>query len=91
MEYKASASIYLEKRTPKQNNTYPVKIKVTYLRDRRYYGTGISLTEAEFEVVMGKNPKKDLLQYRIDLDKLNLKANDIIRDLNEFSFADFER
>lgn len=91
MEYKASASIYLEKRTPKQNNTYPVKIKVTYLRDRRYYGTGISLTEAEFEVVMGKNPKKELLQYRIDLDKLNLKANDIIRDLNEFSFPDFER
>ena len=50
MEQRASAAIYLEKRNPKQDGTYPVKIKVSYMRERRYYGTGISLTEGEKRV-----------------------------------------
>lgn len=91
MEQRASAAIYLEKRNPKQDGTYPVKIKVSYMRERRYYGTGISLTQGDFAAVMGMNPKKQLLEHRIELDKLKLKAGDIIRDLEEFGFGDFER
>lgn len=36
---------------PKQNECYPVRIRVTYARQRRYYSTGKALTPDEWAVL----------------------------------------
>lgn len=36
---------------PKKNGLYPVRIRVTYARDRRYYPTGKDMTPEEWNVL----------------------------------------
>ncbi len=41
----------LDKRKIKQNNSYPVKIRVTYQRDRKHYSTGKDLTIEDWDIL----------------------------------------
>lgn len=71
---------------------YPVKIRVTYLRQPRYYSTGIYLSVEDYDRVMGKNPRnEDLKNIKKKLGKFQKKADDTIDKLgNSFSFDSFK-
>lgn len=88
---KADASIYLDKIRPKQNGKSSVKIKVTYNRKRKYFTTGIDLTPDNFEQIFygqRKTPKQKEIKTKIEY--FEKKANDVIANLNIFSFDAFE-
>ena len=63
----ATTAIILDKRRLRQDGTYPVKLRVTHDRKQRYYSTKISLTESDFERVMGLRPRKEFKEVRIRL------------------------
>lgn len=44
-----TVSAMLDTRRPDAQGEFPVKVRVTYRRDRKYYGTGKSLTPADWE------------------------------------------
>lgn len=52
MQMKAKAVIILDTRRVKQDNTYPVKLRVTFERRQQYYPTEFNLTKDDFEKVM---------------------------------------
>jgi integrase/recombinase XerD len=58
-----TAAIIIDTRRPKGKGLYPVKFRVTYLRKQVYYGTGVSLSLNQWEI-MPDTRKKELLEQR---------------------------
>lgn len=76
----------LETRKPLATGLYAVRLRATFQIDRggkrqwirKYYSTGVSATEAEFEKIMGKPGAQHLKDKRRDIDKFKAKADRIL-------------
>jgi integrase len=82
-------SIVYDTRRTKEDLTFPVKIRVTHLRDSFYYSSGINLTEDEWKI-LPTTKKKSLIDTRelIQLAFDKVKHHVIELTQNEgFSFA----
>lgn len=90
MNPNVSTNIVLEKRTPKKDGTYPVKLRVTYFRKQKYYATGYSINEDDFLKVTGTKPRGELKELKLELNRFEQNAVTIIGDLENFTFSDFE-
>lgn len=44
-----TVALFLDTIHPKRNGVYPIRVRVTYLRQRRYYSTGKDMTPEEWE------------------------------------------
>lgn len=87
---KATISITLDKRRQKNDKTYPVKIRVTYAGQPRYYTTGHYLTEADFGKVMMTRPRGEYKRLRDIFDNQASKARNIAGSMPEFSWDAFK-
>lgn len=72
------------------NFDYTVKLRITFQGEQRYYLTGYKMTEADFANTMKKTPIKKMEPIRVQLDHIDLKAKNIINNLDGFSFRMFE-
>ena len=87
----AEASIYLDELRPKKNGKCSVKIRVSFNRKRKYFTTGIDLSQGEFEQVMnGKRRTPEQKKIHLILNGNYNKAEQVIEDLPVFSFSAFE-
>ena len=84
-----TASMVLDKRTKKKNDTYPVKLRITHNRDSRKYYTGYNLTETDFDKVMQKKPRGQHAELKSELEALRKHAEGIIKNMKVFSFDEF--
>jgi len=68
---KPTAGIILETRKPHKDGNYPVKLRITYERKRRYYTLwdqkrkNLAMSEDEFERIMAKNPREAHRELRL--------------------------
>jgi integrase len=88
---KATASIHFDTRRAKDGNRYPLELRITHLRKRKYYNIGIDLTPKEWEKMNTPKPRGPVKQAK---DKANWevkRADSIIEMLDVFSFPAFER
>ncbi len=91
----AQTQIILETRTPLQDGRFPLKIRITFDRNSRYYSVlddekeKMALSENEFEKVLGKKPRGEYKTVRAYLIQVESRANDIITSLPYFSFDTF--
>jgi integrase/recombinase XerD len=86
-----STKIILEKRHPRKDGLYPVKLRVTIDRYARYFGLGYSLTETDFEIAFSPDTKgrlKKIAQKLIDREK---KAEKILQDMEPLNFDVFAK
>lgn len=87
----AEASIYLDELRPKKNGKCSVKIRVSFNRKRKYFTTGIDLSQGEFYQVMnGKRRTPEQKKIHLILNGNYNKAEQVIEDLPVFSFSAFE-
>lgn len=88
---RADVTVYLDKNRPKQNGKSSVKIKITYTRKRKYFATGIDLTTEGFEqIFFGRRKTAEQKEIKSKIEYFEKKANDVIDNLNVFSFDAFE-
>ena len=87
----ATTTIFYDTRRALKDNTYPTKIKVTYQRQRKYYPTGINLTQEDYQKVFGERPRKHYKDIKLRLEAWEQKAVGIINNLSVFSFEAFEK
>ena len=87
----ATTSIILDTRRPLKDKTYRVKLRITYQRQRKYYGTQYSLTEEEFSKIQGDKPRGRFKEIQLALQTIEQKAVRVIEKLPMFSFDTFER
>ncbi len=88
---KATTTIIIDKRKVLKNGKYPVKLRITFNRKQQYYPADLSMSIAEFDLVMGKNPKGDNKTIKLKLLALEQRANQIIDELPVFDFNLFKR
>lgn len=105
MKEKIRITFYLDKRRKKEEGTYPVKLRLYQPRTikERLFRTGFDLTQNEFDQGYLKNIskerknkfsriEKEKIELKISqLEAIKLKAEEILNDLKEFSFEEFEK
>lgn len=80
----------LDKRR-KSTKGYPVKLRVTYQRQPRYYNTGIYLSLIDFDKLNSINPRGYLKETKIKLESIEAKSIKILNDIeHNFSFDRFK-
>ncbi|WP_210490362.1 site-specific integrase [Rufibacter aurantiacus] len=84
-------TIFHDTRRARKDGTFPVKLKITYNRERKYYPTKYSLSEEDFLKTQEPNPKKKYREIRISLNAIEQSAIEVIEKLPAFSFPEFER
>ncbi len=87
---KITTLIFLDTRRSKKNGLYPVKLKLTFQRKRKYYNIKIDLSKEDFEKIISPKSKGKNKQNRLYLQSFEQKANEIIDDLDFFTFEIFE-
>jgi integrase/recombinase XerD len=88
----ASISLYLDTRRGKDEHRFPVKLRVYFNYETRYYLTGIDLSEEDFKrSVLSHKPKGHIFKdFKIRLSSIVNKAEEISKELKIFSFEKFE-
>ncbi len=78
-------------RRRKTSKGYPVKLRVTFNRQPRYYTTGVYLSESDFDKLNSINPRGKLKEVKIQLESIEGKAINILKDIEQnFSFDKFK-
>lgn len=87
---KAEAQITLDTRRIKKDDTYPVKLKITFRRTRKYYNTAYDLTEQDWQSVNEPNNRGDKRKQKLKLAEIETKAQACCNEISPFSFEEFE-
>jgi len=89
-----SISIYFDKRRIKENGNYPIRLQVytSNPKNRKRYATKIEATEEEYEGAFGSSKvRKQYKWLKVTVDALTSKAEKIAKDLDPFTFDQFEK
>lgn len=91
MIQKVNTAIILETRYKKKNEKHPVKLRVTYRREQKYYSTKFDLTAEDFKKVQSPKARGEYKQIQLKLNAVEAKALQIISDMPVFTFDEFEK
>ncbi|WP_128548805.1 site-specific integrase [Larkinella soli] len=87
----ATASVVLDTRREKADGSYPLKLRITYQRLRKYYSIGMDLTETTWKDVEDKaKTRRDLREVRERITDFEKRAERVIKAMETFSFNGFE-
>jgi integrase len=86
-----TTAIYHDKRVKRKDDTYAVKLRVTFNRVQKYYPINEYLTEDEWEKVHSEKPRKRYKDKLMYFNEIELKAREIVKDLRPFTFSAFEK
>ncbi|GAB3767118.1 phage integrase SAM-like domain-containing protein [Spirosoma pomorum] len=87
----ATANYYFDTRRQKHDGTYPVKLRITYQRQQRYYPTEINLTPDQWKKVSSLKPREDFIKStKATLSAINHRAERVIDTMPIFTFEEFE-
>lgn len=91
---RATYSIVLFKKQPKNDGTFPLKLRITYERKQKYYGIGWSFNESDWKKINNQNARGEHRDIKLKLAEIEQQAKQVIEYLEEsgeaFAFARFE-
>ncbi|ANI89102.1 hypothetical protein A9P82_07245 [Arachidicoccus ginsenosidimutans] len=82
--------VILDKRRESKNHTYPLRMRLTFKRKRKYYSITTKLTEEDWNILNSESVKGQLRKIRNDIAKVEETAKDVIKSIPAFSFKEFE-
>lgn len=89
---KVTTSIYLDSRRKTVKGNYKVRIRITILRESKYYDSGIELTTESFDRIIGtKKTSEEEKRLRLKLYAVKAKADAVIEKMANFTFLRFEQ
>ena len=81
----------LDTRRKKADGKYPVKLRITFQRKRKYYGVGQEATANEWEILNSAGAKGSLRKKKQALIKIEEEAQAYCEKVHPFSFKSFEK
>ena len=87
-----TANFYLDRRKPKKDGTFPLKLRISFQGESKYFKLDASLTEDEYKAIIVNHAPRG--NNKILKDRFNIileKANSILDKMSIFSFVDFEK
>lgn len=99
MQIKPTIVTYLDTRHKKKSGLYPVKLRITFRKEQKYYPIGYDLIQAEYDAIRSdaefkKLPikaRRKLQDVKIKCDAQLVKANEIVDKIPFFNFSLFEK
>ena len=86
-----TVTIVPDKRRIKENVTYPLKLRVTYQGERKYYATGYNASLKDFLLMKENKQRGELRKVNLALTEIQIKAQKCCDNLESFSFLKFEK
>jgi site-specific recombinase XerD len=85
--------IYHDTRRKKDNGLYPVKLRVYFNYETRYYPIGKDLSKDEFiRSYLAQKPRDEFKKLKQQMSSIEVKANKVMDELKDgFSFDKFEK
>lgn len=80
----------LDKRRPKKEGQYPVKVRVTFERKQKYYPVGVDLSQEDFDKISNHSVRKDLRTAKQKILLMEAKVSKAIESIKQFSFEDLK-
>ncbi|MBC3784953.1 site-specific integrase [Spirosoma utsteinense] len=92
-EPKPTAAVVLDTRRQKQDGTYPLRLRVTFQRERKYYSLKLpDLTSIEWEKLNGERLRDERIrEVRDKIKSYESDADTVFKDIPRFTFARFEK
>ncbi|ODT35096.1 MAG: hypothetical protein BGN92_05160 [Sphingobacteriales bacterium 41-5] len=87
---KITTQIIPDTRRKTSDERYPLKLKITYKGERRYYGTGYTANNKEWELINASNPKGKFKTVRNEIVGIETKAMETVKKIVPFSFREFQ-
>ncbi|MDQ2720438.1 MAG: site-specific integrase [Bacteroidota bacterium] len=85
-----TVTIVPDKRRLKDNVTYPLKLRVTYKGERKYYATGYNASLNDYLLLMENKVRGELRKTNFALREIQINAQKCCDGLENFSFLKFE-
>lgn len=92
-EAKATSAVVLDTRREKANGAFPVRLRITYQRERKYYSIKLDdMTLEQWDKLKNAERLKDkvLLSVRDKISEYELLARETVKNIPRFSFERFE-
>lgn len=87
----ATISVILDTRRMKQENKYPVKMRVTFKRSTEYYTTIYDLCQSEWAKLSATRVSNELQLVKDKLKEIERMADTVAKDISPFTFDEFEK
>jgi len=84
------ATVLDTRRIKMKTNKYPVKLRVIFERVTEYYQTIYDLSQTEYNKLSASRVSEDLQSLREKLKEIERTAENAIKGLDPFNFAEFE-
>lgn len=84
-------AIIQDKRIKRKDNTYAIKLRVTYQAIQKYYPLGVHLTVEDWAKVYNPKVKGKLKEHQLFFNKIEQKAHQTLRTVDPFSFEGFNK
>jgi len=80
----------LDKRRPKKDGLYPVKVRVTFEQRQRYFPVGVDLIQDDFDRISNHSVRKDLRAVKKKIQSMEFKISKAIDSIKDFSFEELD-
>lgn len=87
---KVNVKIVPDNRRSKTDKRFPLKLRLTYKGDRRYYGTGYHASLEEWDIINSAEAKGNLRKIKNSIATIEDNAQKCCDDIFPFSFKQFE-
>jgi integrase/recombinase XerD len=88
---KVHVKIVPDIRRIKTASKYPLKLRITYKGSRKYYATGLDVSDAQWEIINSPEVKGKFQKIRIEMAEIEKKTLECVARVVPFSFSIFER
>ena len=85
-----TVTIVPDKRRIKDDVTFPLKLRVTYQGNRKYYATGFNASLDDYLLMKENKVRGELRKTNLALTEIQIKAQKCCDSLESFSFLKFE-
>lgn len=79
-----------DERRKKNDNRFPLKLRVTYKGKRKYFGTGLSASDEEWLAINEINAKGNHRKIKLEIAAVEKSAGECADKITPFSFIKFE-
>ncbi len=85
-----SSRVVPDTRRQKNDETIPLKLRITFKGKRKYYATQFSLSEKDWEFLNAVSVKGKLRTIKNEIAKIEMEADKVANQITPFSFSQFE-
>lgn len=90
MENKVTIAVIPDKRSQKKDGTHPIKLRVIYNRETRYFSTGLSVTPEDWEKIAARKARGTLKEVQDEVVAIETKAHATLNNIGAFTLNRFQ-